>query len=105
MALGEAHECRALGTLNSSGAPSGEEEEGDQLVWAMSSAIPDCDDPCGEGGMTFREAGSIFPTSKRISSPLEIGAIGSMSFGLLGEIPVGGCHAGMGDHVTGTLHD
>ena len=57
----------------------------------MSSAVPDCDDLCGEGVIPFREAGSILPASKGISSPLAIGAIGAMSVGLLGEILVGGC--------------
>ena len=65
-ALGETHNCEALGILVSSGAPGGEEGEGEWLVWAMSSAIPDCDDPCGEGGIPFREVGSIFPASKGI---------------------------------------
>ena len=48
MALQEAHKCGALGTLDSSEDPSGEKGEGEQLVWAMSLAIPDCDEPCGE---------------------------------------------------------
>ena len=90
-ALGETHECEALAILVSSGGPGWEEGEGDQLVWAMSSAIPDCDDPCGEGGIPFREVGSIFPASKEISSPLAIGAFGPMGVGLLGELPVEGC--------------
>ena len=59
--LGEAHKCGALEILVSSGAPGREEVEGECLVWAMSLAIPDCDDPCWEGGISFREAGSIFP--------------------------------------------
>ena len=91
MALGEAHGCGALGTLVSSGAPGREDEKGEWHVWTMLLAIPDCDDPCGEGGIPFREAGSIFPVFKGISSPLEIGAIGAMSVGLLGKIPAGGC--------------
>ena len=52
--------CKALGVLISSWAPGGEEGEGEQLVWAMSLAVPTCDDPCGEGGIPCREAGSIF---------------------------------------------
>ena len=52
------------------------EREGGWLVWAMSLAIPDCDDPCGEEGIPFREAGSIFPASKGISFLLAIGVIG-----------------------------
>ena len=62
--------------------PQGEKGEGEWLVWAMSLAVPDCNDLCGEGGIPFREVGSIFPASKGISSPL---ASGAMSVGLLGS--------------------
>ena len=63
MTLGEAHECGALGTLVSSGTPGREDGEGEWLVCTMSLALPDYDDPCEEGGIPFREAGSIFPAS------------------------------------------
>ena len=59
----------------SSGASGRVEGKGEWLVWAMSSAIPYYDDPCGEVDIPFREVGSIFPASKGASSPLAIGAM------------------------------
>ena len=85
---GRVHKCEALEILVSSGVPSREEGEGEWLVWAVSSAIPNFGDPCREGGIPFREVGSIFPASKGVSSQLAIGAIGVMSADLLGELPV-----------------
>ena len=63
LVLGEACDCKSLGTLVASGVPGMADREGEQLVWAM----PACDDSCGEGGIPFREARSIFPGSKGIS--------------------------------------
>ena len=91
MALGEAYECGALGTLVASGVPDMRGGEGEHLVWAMSSARPFRDDPCGEGGILFGESGSIFPALKGTSSPLIIGTFGAMDAGLLGEMPTGSC--------------
>ena len=72
------------------------DREGEQLVWTMSLALPACDDSCGEEGIPFREAGSIFPTLKGISSPLAIGAFGAMDVDLLGGMPMGSCSEVLG---------
>ena len=67
LALGEAHDCEAVGTLVASGIPGMGDREGEQLVQAMLLAVPACDDSCGEGGIPFKEARSIFHGSKGIS--------------------------------------
>ena len=81
----------ALETLGATGVPGMGDREGECLVWVESSAIPACDDSCGEGGISFRVAGSIFPASWGISSPLAVGAFGARDVGLLREMPMGGC--------------
>ena len=91
MALGEAHEGEALGTLVASEVPGMGDREDEQLVWAMLLAMPVCNDSYGEGGISFREAGSIFPALKEISSPLAVGTFGAMDVDLLGEMPMGSC--------------
>ena len=91
VALGEAHEGGTLGTLVASGVSGRGDGEGEWLVWAVSLAMSACDDPRVEGGIPFREAGSIFPASKGISSPLAAGAFGAMGVGLLREMPMGSC--------------
>ena len=88
-ALWEAHDCEALGTLVASGVPGG--SEGEWLVWAVSSAVPTCHDSCGEGGISFREAGFIFPGLEGVSSPLAVGTSGAMDVGFPGETTTGSC--------------
>ena len=83
-ALEEAHDGEALGTLVASVAPGRGDREGEWLVWAISSAVPTCDDSCGEGGISFREARFIFPGSERVSSPLAVGTSGAMDIGAQG---------------------
>ena len=67
LALGEAHDCKVLGILVASGLPGMGDREGEWLVWAMSLAVLACDDSCGEEGISFMEARSIFPGSRGIS--------------------------------------
>ena len=100
MALGETHICEAMGILVASEVPGMGDRGGEQLVWAMSSAMPAYDDSYGEGGITFRETGSIFSASKGISSLLAVGMFGAMDVGLLGEMPTGSC-----SELSGTVID
>ena len=51
--------------LSLSRVPDVGEEE--QLEWAVMSALPTCDDSCGEGGGCFKKTGIVSPRSEGTS--------------------------------------
>ena len=121
LALGEACDCEALGTLVASGLPGVEDGEDEQLVWAASSAVPTCDDPWGEGSISFWEARSIFPGLRGFPPTSCWNMWGHGCWpprgDTCGKLPwcIEHCtwqeflyfhhHARAGDHITWALHD